>query len=76
MPYDPAKLDQVSFGLIGRNELVNQTSPANVDIVKAYKTLISAAVKLFKDNASDEDASKIAEDILSFQASLAQVSGF
>ncbi|XP_040073432.1 neprilysin-4-like [Ixodes scapularis] len=65
-------LDQISFGWVGRNELINQETEASKKIVMAYKKLIQAIAKVFKPNLTEDKAQKLSEEILKFEATLAK----
>lgn len=66
------QMSQAQFPLIGRNELFNYTSKSQSKIVKAYKTLICKAVKLFRAEVTDKQAMEISEGIIMFEAELAK----
>ncbi|KAM7311220.1 putative neprilysin [Ixodes scapularis] len=65
-------MSQAKFPLIGRNELFNYTSKSQSKIVKAYKTLICQAVKLFRAGITYKQAREISEGIFMFEAELAK----
>ncbi|XP_002404700.3 neprilysin-1-like [Ixodes scapularis] len=65
-------LDQILFGWVNENELINQTTEAGVKMVAAYKKLIESTTKVFRRDLTDDKAQQLSEDILQFEATLAK----
>ncbi|XP_029824984.2 neprilysin-4-like [Ixodes scapularis] len=65
-------LDQITFNWAGRNQLINQTTEDNKKIVAAYKNLIASTAKVFMPNLTEDEAQRLSEDILQFEAKLAK----
>ncbi|KAK8755133.1 hypothetical protein V5799_002164 [Amblyomma americanum] len=65
-------LDQVTFLLLRRNELMHPDKHANRGRVKAYKSLIQTTLRVMKPNLSRNAAEAVAEDIFDFESELAK----
>ncbi|KAL1450317.1 hypothetical protein MTO96_043943, partial [Rhipicephalus appendiculatus] len=65
-------VDQPSFS-VGRNQLINQTANSSKPIIDAYRKLIQVAMKFMKPDLCDDELEKLSDDMLSFEAKLANM---
>ncbi|KAH8039819.1 hypothetical protein HPB51_009075 [Rhipicephalus microplus] len=65
-------LDQPGFG-IGRNQLINMSTPNNEPIVRAYKTYMAGSIRFMQPSLSDSAVDAVVEDIINFESQLARV---
>lgn len=65
------QLDQISFGSVGRNQLIHPKTKHNKPIIDAYKKLISAAAKFMNPNITKSEAKRLADDLVAFEGKLA-----
>nr|XP_037288969.1 neprilysin-1-like [Rhipicephalus microplus] len=67
------QIDQLSFPMVGRNQLINQTSNSSKAIIAAYKKLIKVSMKFMKPHLCDEELEKLAGELLAFEGQLANM---
>lgn len=65
------QLDQISFGNVGRNQLIHPKKKGNKAIIDAYKNLIAVAAKFMNSKMTDHQAKTLADDIVAFEGKLA-----
>lgn len=65
-------LDQVTFLLLRRQELIHPDKQANRGIVKAYKMLIKTTLRVMKPHLTQDAVNALAEDIFGFESELAK----
>ncbi|XP_077532504.1 neprilysin-1-like isoform X1 [Haemaphysalis longicornis] len=63
--------DQPMFG-IGRNQLLNMSTPNNEPIVRAYKNYMAGTIRFMKPSLSEREIAALIEDIIGFEAQLAK----
>ncbi|KAH6931898.1 hypothetical protein HPB50_001394 [Hyalomma asiaticum] len=63
--------DQPGFG-IGRNQLINMTTPNNEPIVRAYKKYMAGSIRFMQPSLSDSAVDAVVEDIINFESQLAR----
>uniref|UniRef100_A0A023GNH8 Putative m13 family peptidase n=1 Tax=Amblyomma triste TaxID=251400 RepID=A0A023GNH8_AMBTT len=66
-------LDQLSFGTVGRNQLIHPEKEENKKIIKAYKYLIETALKFIRPDISEEDLARLSQEIIIFEGQLANM---
>ncbi|XP_064470468.1 neprilysin-1-like isoform X2 [Ornithodoros turicata] len=64
-------IDQATFG-IGRNQLINATSPENKPIVDAYKAFIKGGMKAFDPQLKEDELDRMVENVFNLEAELAK----
>ncbi|XP_077550023.1 neprilysin-1-like [Haemaphysalis longicornis] len=65
------KLEEISFGIVGRNQLIHPEREGNKAIIAAYKKLINVAAKFMNQNITEQQAKALADDIVAFEGKLA-----
>ncbi|XP_064467529.1 neprilysin-1-like [Ornithodoros turicata] len=66
------EMDQHSFGIIGRNQFLNQYDEHNCQIIRAYKQYIMGVTNLMNDgNMEEEDLRALADEIVDFEVQIA-----
>ncbi|XP_077563112.1 neprilysin-1-like [Haemaphysalis longicornis] len=65
------KLDQISFGKVGRNQLIHPNKEGNKAIIAAYKKLIAVAATFMNPNMTEQQARTLADDTVAFEGTLA-----
>ncbi|KAH6940672.1 hypothetical protein HPB50_004645 [Hyalomma asiaticum] len=66
------RLDQISFPLLGRNELMHPENKRNKASVRAYKTLIATALAIMKPSLQKKNVKVLADQIFAFERELAK----
>ncbi|KAL1469246.1 hypothetical protein MTO96_004956 [Rhipicephalus appendiculatus] len=66
------RLDQLSFPLLGRNELMDPGNKRNRATVSAYKALISTALAIMKPHLKKTTIKVLTEQIFAFEGELAK----
>ncbi|XP_054931096.2 neprilysin-1-like [Dermacentor andersoni] len=66
------RLDQVTFPLLGRNELMHPGTKRNRALVSAYKTLMATALRIMKPRLHEKMIKVIIENIFAFERELAK----
>lgn len=66
------RLDQISFPLLGRNELMHPENKRNEASVRAYKTLIATALAIMKPSLQKKNIKVLADQIFAFERELAK----
>lgn len=67
------KIDQVTFPTVSDSFLVEPNTSDNQPVIEAYKKLIEAAVKIVKPNISEQEISKLADELVQFEGELANL---
>lgn len=67
------QLDQISFGSVGRNQLIHPNKTENAKIIKAYKKLIVEAIKLMSPSTSKSRVKELTRDLVDFEGKLANL---
>ncbi|XP_065296411.1 neprilysin-1-like [Dermacentor albipictus] len=66
------RLDQISFSLIGRNELIQPKNETYRKSVRAYKALIRTALRLINPKLKAGTVNVLTEEIFAFESELAK----
>ncbi|XP_077499131.1 neprilysin-1-like [Amblyomma americanum] len=67
------QIDQMTFPVIGRNQLIHQKDKHNKRIIAAYKQLVQVALKFMAPKISASELKKIANTLVSFEGKLANL---
>uniref|UniRef100_A0A023GP98 Putative peptidase family m13 includes neprilysin n=1 Tax=Amblyomma triste TaxID=251400 RepID=A0A023GP98_AMBTT len=66
-------LDQLSFDTVGRNQLIYPEREENKRIIEAYKNLTKTAFQFMRPNISDEELTRLSEELVNFEGQLANM---
>ncbi|XP_037287725.2 neprilysin-1 [Rhipicephalus microplus] len=66
-------LDQLSFPMVGRNQLINQTTNSSKPIIAAYKNLMKVSMKFMKPDLCEDELEQLSNDLLAFEGKLANI---
>ncbi|KAL1426488.1 hypothetical protein MTO96_018291 [Rhipicephalus appendiculatus] len=67
------QIDQMTFPVVGRNQLIHPNKTENKKIMKAYKRLIEATLGFMTFSISTSEKSKIANELIAFEGQLANL---
>lgn len=67
------QVDQLDFPTVGRNQLTHPNDTKNVNITTAYRALVRAAIKFMKPSCSDDEVSRLADELVDFEGQLANL---
>ncbi|XP_049514803.1 neprilysin-1-like [Dermacentor silvarum] len=67
------QLDQLQFPMVGRNQLINQTTNYSKPIIAAYKNVIQVAMKFMKPDLGDSELNELSDRLLAFERKLANM---
>ncbi|KAL3251378.1 hypothetical protein MRX96_055128 [Rhipicephalus microplus] len=67
------QIDQMTFPVVGRNQLIHPNKTENKKVMKAYKHLIEAALGFMTFSISKSEKSKIANQLIAFEGQLANL---
>ncbi|XP_075730871.1 neprilysin-1-like [Rhipicephalus microplus] len=67
------QIDQMTFPVVGRNQLIHPNKTENKKVMKAYKHLIEAALGFMTFSISKSEKSKIASQLIAFEGQLANL---
>lgn len=67
------QMDEPSFPIVGREQLIDPDDPYNLRIIQNHKNLIQVAAKLLKSDISEEDSSELADRVVLFEGRLANL---
>lgn len=67
------QIDQMTFPVVGRNQLIHPNKTENKRIMKAYKRLVEATLAFMTFSISTSEKSKIADELIAFEGKLANL---
>ncbi|XP_037527291.1 neprilysin-1 [Rhipicephalus sanguineus] len=67
------QLDQPDFSMVGRNEIINQTTDYSKPIIDVYRNVIVAAMEFMKPSLTDGELHVLADTLLAFEGKLANL---
>lgn len=65
------QVDEITFPVVGRNQLIHQEDKQNKPIIAAYKRLVKATLEFMAPNASNSELEEVADTLVSFEGKLA-----
>ncbi|KAL1470917.1 hypothetical protein MTO96_040198 [Rhipicephalus appendiculatus] len=67
------QINQFTFRLVGRNQLIHPRKNNSKPIIRAYKKLVQSALKIMNANLSQEELDELADQLIHFEGQLANV---
>ncbi|KAH8035765.1 hypothetical protein HPB51_008592 [Rhipicephalus microplus] len=67
------QINQLTFRLVGRNQLIQPHKNSSKRIIRAYKKLVQCALKIMNANLSHEELDELADTLIHFEGQLANL---
>ncbi|KAL3201776.1 hypothetical protein MRX96_042794 [Rhipicephalus microplus] len=64
------QINQLTFRLVGRNQLIQPHKNSSKRIIRAYKKLVQCALKIMNANLSQEELDELADTLIHFEGQL------